>query len=319
MRRVVPKMFTDDEMAEILASAQALAGMPIEERRAAELLKELLGGAYTPRDTAGAQGMHDFDLRLDDGRTFAVEVTTDTSSVDKAFQDQINRINPLDVPGLNRVWHVDLWTPGDGPDDQRASNRRVKALKAGLPDILREFDRVGMTQWRVPRSPSRDDCAADVRLRGLGVQRCSSSDLVPDENAQVFFGDADYSGATGPSMILDAVNQGLSDNKVDKLVRAKNAVADEAHLFLWLIPGQDHKRGRADAMSFLRYTGLDGLELINLQGIDAVWVAVDAALGDDPYCRHSWPILCFDADGWHDWRLRRSLSEGRRDAESLPE
>ena len=48
-------MFTDDEIAEIFASAQALTNMPAEERRAAELLKELLGGSYTPRDTAGAQ------------------------------------------------------------------------------------------------------------------------------------------------------------------------------------------------------------------------------------------------------------------------
>ena len=73
-------------------------------------------------------------------------------------------------------------------------------------------------------------------------------------------------------MIVEAVNESLSDNKVGKLVRAKKALADEAHLFLWLIPAQDHKRGRADAMSFLRFIGLDGLEPINLQDIDAVWV-----------------------------------------------
>lgn len=126
-------MFTDDEMAEILARAQAFTNMPAEERRSAELLKQLLGGEYTPRDTAGAQGMHDFDLRLDNGETFAVEVTTDTSSVDRAFRDQINRISPLDVPGLTRVWHVDLWTPGDGPEDQQASHRRVKRSKRSCP------------------------------------------------------------------------------------------------------------------------------------------------------------------------------------------
>ena len=34
---------TDDEIAEIIASAQALSDMPPEERRAADLLKELLG------------------------------------------------------------------------------------------------------------------------------------------------------------------------------------------------------------------------------------------------------------------------------------
>ena len=104
---------------------------------------------------------------------------------------------------------------------------------------------------------------------------------------------------------MDAVNESLP-NKVKKLVKAKTAGAAEAHLFLWLISMQEHKRGRAEAISFLVHTGLDGLEPIGLQGIDAVWVAVDAGPRHPPYCQHSWPILCFDADGWHDWRLRRS-------------
>ena len=301
-------MFTDDEMDEIIASAQALTDMPADERRAADLLKELLGGVYTPRDTAGAQGMHDFDLRLDDGKTFAVEVTSDTSSVDKAFRDQINRINPLDVQGLNRVWHVDLWTPGDGPDNQRASNRRVKTLQAQLPDMLRQLEEAGLTTLRVTLS-HRDNHAAHAKLRELGVQRCYSRDPAPDEKARVIFGEASLGVATGPSMIVEAVNEALAykdGNKVKKLVKAKSAGAAQAHLFLWLISNQEHRRGRTDAMSFLKHLGLEGLEQIDLQGIDAVWVAVDAAIGDDRYCRHSWPILCFDADGWHDWRLRRS-------------
>ena len=104
---------------------------------------------------------------------------------------------------------------------------------------------------------------------------------------------------------MDAVNESLP-NKVKKLVKAKTAGAAEAHLFLWLISMQEHKRGRAEAISFLVHTGLDGLEPIGLQGIDAVWVAVDAGPSHAPDCRHCWPILCFDADGWHDWRLRRS-------------
>ena len=106
-------------------------------------------------------------------------------------------------------------------------------------------------------------------------------------------------------MIVEAVNESLP-NKVDKLVNAKDAGADEAHLFLWLPFGQEHKRGRAEAMPFRRHVGLDGLEPIDLQGIDAVWVVVDAGPSHAPDWRHHWPILCFDADGWHDWRLRRS-------------
>ena len=297
------KMLTDDQMAEILASAQALTNMPPEERRAAELLKELLGGEYTTRDTGGAQGMHDFDLRLDDGATFAVEVTTDASRVDRAFWHQIDQINPLEVPGLTRVWRVGVSTPGDGPDDQQASHRRVKALQAQLPDILRQLEGAGLTTLRVPPSPHRDNYEAQGRLRDLGVQSCCSYDASPDENPRVMFGGASLSGHTGPGMIVEAVNESLP-NKVKKLLDAKTAGADEAHLFLWLNFGEEHKFGRAAAMS--EYAGLDQLEPINLHGIDAVWVAVDAGPGHAPDCRHTWPILCFDADGWHDWQLRRS-------------
>ena len=107
------KRFTDDEMAEIVARARTLTDMRADERRAADLLKELLVGEHAPRDTDGAPEMHDFDLRLDDGRTVAAEATTDTSRVDRAFRDQISRVSPLDVPGLTRMWHVDLATPSD--------------------------------------------------------------------------------------------------------------------------------------------------------------------------------------------------------------
>ena len=48
---------SDQEMAEILAATEALSNMPPVERRAAELLKELLDGwGFTPRDTAWSTG-----------------------------------------------------------------------------------------------------------------------------------------------------------------------------------------------------------------------------------------------------------------------
>ena len=295
---------TESEIAGILAGARALSNMPPEERRAAELLRELLGGEYTPRDVDGAQGTHDFDLRLDDGRVFAVEVTTDTSRVDRAFWDQIDRISPLEVPGLARVWIVDLATPGDGPDDQQASHRRVTALQAQLPDILRDLEGTGLEKLSVPPAPHRDNHAVQGQLRDLGVQLCFSLDAPPEDNPRVVFGGASISGATGPSMIVEAVHESLP-GKARKLLDAKTAGAAEAHLFLWLTFGQEHRRA-ASAMSFLRHTGLDGLAPIDLQGIDAVWVAVDAGPKHAPDCRHTWPILCFDAHGWHDWQLRRS-------------
>jgi len=109
-------------------------------------------------------------------------------------------------------------------------------------------------------------------------------------------------------MIINAVNEKLAPKvrKVEKLLKAKTDGASEVHLFVWLTVGDQHKAGRSEAMSFLRYTGLGGLVPIDLRGIDAVWVAVDAGPAHAPDCRHDWPILCFDTDGWHDWKLRRS-------------
>ena len=295
---------TDAERAAIIADVQALTDMPREERRAAELLKELLGGDYKPRDVGGAQGMHDFDLRLNDGRTIAVEVTTDTSRVDKAFQNQTEQ--SFVVQGLTRVWSVYCAVPGSDADDQPASAERVAELKSELPDILQELERAGSTQLDVPPSPHHDNHAAHAKLRELGVQMCYSFDASPSSLPRVMVhGPAVISGATGPGLIVGAVNQNLP-NKVGKLINAKTAGANEVHLFLWLIYAQYHKRGRAEAMSSLRHTGLGVLERPNLQGIDAVWVAVDIGPEHDPYCQHFWPILCCDADGWHDWQIRKS-------------
>ncbi len=301
-------MFEDDEWEMILADAKALSSMPPDERRAAELLKQLLGGEYKPRDVDGAQSTHDFDLCFGNGKVFAVEVTTDASAVDRAFSNQIKQIDSLEVPGLTRVWVVDLVTPGVGPDDQQASKKRIKELKANLPALLLKLEQLGRTELTVSRSANCDDAELQEERRGLDVQSCFSRAVSIDESPRVCFGEATYGGATGPSMIINTVKEKLAPEarKVDKLVRAKEAGTPEAHLFVWLTVGDQHKAGRSEAMSFLRHTGLGGLSRVDLQGIDAVWVAVDAGPAHARDCRHDWPILCFDKDGWHDWQLRRS-------------
>ena len=163
-------MLSDEQKAAIFAAAKARSEMREEhpeEYRAALLLQSLLDGVwFTPRDIGGAQGMHDFDLKLNDGRTFAVEVTSDKSQTDTAFQSQVEQINPLPAPDLAHSW--------------------------------------------------------------------------------------------------------------------------------------------AEALHHVERFGLDGLEAVDLQRVDAVWVALDAGPGHAPDCRHLYPILRHDADGWHDWRMRRS-------------
>ena len=115
-------MLSDEQQAEILAIAEARSQMRDErpeEYRAAQLMQSLLDGVwFTPRDVSGEQGMHDFDLDVADGRTFAVEVTSDKSQTDTAFQSQVERINPLSAPGLAQSWHVLIASPGEDHTDQ---------------------------------------------------------------------------------------------------------------------------------------------------------------------------------------------------------
>ncbi len=212
------------------------------------------------------------------------------------------------MPGLTRVWTVDLLTPGVDPDNQPAAKAQVEKLKAELSALLLKLEQLGRTELTLSRSANCDDAELQEERRGLDVQSCFSSEISADEKPRVCFGEATYGGATGRSMIINAVNEKLASKvrKVEKLLKAKTDGASEAHLFVWLTVGDQHKAGRSEAMSFLRYTGLGGLAPIDLRGIDAVWVAVDAGPAHARDCRHDWPILCFDKDGWHDWELRRS-------------
>ena len=127
-------MLSDEQKAEILAVAQARSQMREqrpEEYRAAQLLQSLLDGVwFTPRDVSGEQGMHDFDLDLADGRTFAVEVTSDKSQTDAAFQSQVERINPLPAPGLPHSWHVLISSPGEDHTDQAGDMRELQTPRS---------------------------------------------------------------------------------------------------------------------------------------------------------------------------------------------
>lgn len=143
-------MLSDEQWAEVIAVAEARTEMREErpeEYRAALLLQGLLDGVwFTPRDVGGAQGMHDFDLDLADGRTFAVEVTSDKSQTDTTFQTQVERINPLPAPGLAHSWHVLISSPGEDHTDQAAAGRRSKSLMNDLPSVLLqvESDRISL-------------------------------------------------------------------------------------------------------------------------------------------------------------------------------
>ena len=302
-------MLSDEEASKILAVAEARSQMREEhpkEYRSAQLLQSLLDGEwFTPRDVSGEQGMHDFDLHLADGRTFAVEVTSDTSQTDTAFQNQVERINPLPAPKLAHSWDVLIESPGKDHTDQAAAGERSKSLNENLPSVLLQVEKCGIFAEVEHVSSDRRPGESEVvdRLRGLGVRSASPREDDTGES-RIEFGQAAHSGTVGPDALVDVVHEHLP-RKQPKLVNAKDVHgADEAHLFIWLSIGERHRFGRAEALFHVERFGLSELEVVDLQCVDAVWVALDA--GPCPDCRHLYPILCLDSDGWHDWRLRRS-------------
>ena len=301
-------ILSDEQKAKIIAFAEARSQMREErpeEYRAAQLLQSLLDGVwFTPRDGSGKQGMHDFDLDLADGRTFAVEVTSDKSQTDTAFESQVKRINPLLAPELAHSWDVLIESPGEDHTEQAAAGRRSKSLRDNLPSVLLLVERYGISAEVEDVSTYRRRGESEVvdRLRGLGVRHASPREDDTGET-RIELGQAALSGTVGPGALVNAVREHLP-RKRDKLVNAKNEHdAAEAHLFIWLTIGERHRFGRAEALRYVEHFGLNGLEVVDLQGVDAVWVALD--VGPFPECRHLYPILCLDSDGWHDWRMRR--------------
>ena len=301
------KTLSDEQKDEIIAIAEARSPMEqqrFEEYRAALLLQSLLDGTrFTPRDVGVAQGMHDFDLDLADGRTFAVEVTSDKSQTDTAFQNQIKRINPLPAPGLAHSWSVLISSPGKDHTDQPAAGKRSKSLKSCLPGLLLQVESGGhfAEVKQISRYRSRGESELVDRLRGLGV-RCANRWEEDAGEQRIVLRQAVLSGASGIGTLVDVVQEHLPRKRA-KLVKAKDEYgADEAHLFIWLSLGEKHRFGRAEALRHVKRSGLDGLEAVDLQGVDAVWIALDASSGHAPV----YPILCCDADGWHDRRMRRS-------------
>ncbi len=299
-------MLSDEEASKILAVAEARSQMREErpeEYRSAQLLQRLLDGkTFTPRDVSGKQGMHDFDLHLADGRTFAVEVTSDKSQADTAFWNQVEQID-LPAPELAHSWDVLIESPGGDHTDQAAAGERSKSLKKNLPSVLLQVEKCGIFAEVEHVSSYRRHGESEVvdRLRGLGV--CSASPRKDDTGAtRIELGQAPHSGTVGPRALVDAVREHLPANRA-KLVNAKDMHgADEAHLFIWLTIGQKHRFGRAEALRYVERVGLSELELVDLQGVDAVWIALDTG----PWPEYvQYPILCLDSDGWNDWSMRR--------------
>ena len=185
-----------------------------EERRAAELLVEMLGAErWTARDAHGADaGTHDLNLEMPDGSVIAVEVTRDASGADCALDDALTE-HPIEAPGLAAVWRV--WvTP----------RCRAKELQKKLPGLLAEMEKGERRNW-VPKPSKRSDSdpCLDLKLRKLGVWHARRCEL-DEQGPRVLLRRADSPGSTGAAAIPDAVQRHVEGNRCKLLRTPETAV-----------------------------------------------------------------------------------------------
>ncbi|WP_420625763.1 hypothetical protein [Candidatus Poriferisodalis sp.] len=255
------------------------------ELRAARLLIEILGGTWREHDTGSASGLHDFGLRLDDDRHVAVEVTRDTSPMDRQFDDYLSRQDPIPAD-VRDDWTVFLDVPGDKAERRQVNDIAAQIVLAlqtiesshcpprnmALPRVGRNF-RTWRDQYGVDVSDEMLDIFRQLRIRELHRSpSASSTGGIRFEKNSVRVGSFDPKRDL--AQLVDRHLRHRSDN-VEKLRRARDEGADECHLFVWASLGDAHG---AYSDPVMLDDNLDPLSFVvpEMQGIDRVWVALDS-------------------------------------------
>ena len=283
-----------------------------EEQRAARLLSRIHGypagkvnDACIPRDVGRAQGIHEFDLFVDDERV-AVEVTSLTSNLDAAFRTELaqltDRMNGhCDPPEwMRRYWCVWVNVPGGQESeaaDHQAKRDVIEALEANTlalcTELHEDHDATDLIQVVGTKHPG---------LRDLGIHEITGSP-VPSGGSRVQFHPRPTGGWLSGDGLQQGVLQRLSSHKKQRQAAdAKCRGADSVHLFIWVPISQQHDGGAGFALR-LGDTDLLG-EVPDLGNYDALWLATDgwAADEDTGYPSDIWHACQGDSE-WTRWRL----------------
>jgi hypothetical protein len=268
-----------------------------EEAHAAEIVANFLDGAAEVRDPGGgAEQLHDFDVKLSDGTTTAVEVTRHTVSKYLRLLAAIDSRN-WHFQELQRNWVVDMIRSYDVREVHGKIAAQLVALEAaGIETLLLRgalFDR-GLTDDELyddERSERAQLSASGTwepaqRLYELGARNVYLiGDADEPGGGLVIMGDSPQAGSTGASVVVELCeyHASLPDN-AKKLAQAVDA--NERHLFIWVEHSHDQ------AVAAFAFPSMPD-RVPNLPDhVDAVWAvtAFDRA--------HIWQY--HRAHGWRD-------------------
>ncbi len=284
-----------DRLTAELESLEAWADNHPEEIRACALLMDMLGirghreggkPVYERIDDGSQAGLNDFDLHLPDGRRVAVEVTRDISQPGHQYGKMVEN-KPDHVEGfpktsevLGHHWRIDIEPTPNG--DPVAA---IRKLQDGIENALSRAEELGEDDPCFPAFPDLTrETQAEIkekielrrRLQELGVRHANHADKWTDHDGPGKLITARLSGPIGwfgPDSINGPVERHLKDN-LEKLKPAINDNNAEAHLFIWLVPG-DPQSGTA--LAAMQTSDISEVEPPKLQGVASVWLAIDSA------------------------------------------
>jgi hypothetical protein len=182
---------------------------PIEEAVIARL-SGLLGGTPRRIDDGTADGVHDYEIDLANGRVIAVEITGQVDDAVRATNAATRR-HRLTNSGVRSVWDISL-------ADWNAHRAR---LAKRLPAMLIEYE---------TNDRSYVTASADPRLAALGIAAAERRDDL--RGSGIYLTHVGPGGSIGPIDVLDAVND--HGTRVDNVAKLTRAAADERHLALWV-------------------------------------------------------------------------------------
>lgn len=282
-----------DQLTAELESLVAWADEHPEEIRACALLMDVLGirgrhedekPVYERVDVGPEDNRNDFDLHLPDGRRVAVEVTRDISPAARQYEKMVQNEDgrpegfPKTSTILDHHWRISI-EPSPSGDPLTA----VQKLQDNIEALLRRAEELGVNDPCSPEFPDlTPETKAEIdekislrgRLRGLGVRRANHADKWTDHDGPGKLITARLSGPIGwfgPDSINGPVERHLEPN----LKKLRPAIKDpeaEAHLFIWVYPGDP----RAGAFSAIQTSDISEVEPPDLHGVDTVWLAIDS-------------------------------------------
>jgi hypothetical protein len=228
---------------------------------AGTIVARQLGGTPIARDVpGGAEGTHDLDVELPDGRRIALEVTSAGDEGIESLRSAAFKV--WKAPSLNSDWWLGL--PMEGQFSVKPAMANVVPHLAVLEQHdLREVGGSLRPRDQIPTDAHEDAVRAVRAVFNLGVRRATR--LGPPNSSEPAKLLVSLSGSAGSN--FDAMNDLVAERARKKVDKLTAAAGHERHLFVWI------RSSASDAELAIATLPPPASTPALADGIGVVWVA----------------------------------------------